>query len=796
MLALLKKEINSFFASPIGYLVIAMFLLLNGLFLWVFKGDFNILDNGFADLSSFFLLAPWILIFLVPAITMRSFSDEKKQGTLELLLTKPLSHLQIVLGKYLGALLLIIIALLPTLLYVYTVSELGNPTGNLDMGSVIGSYFGLLFLAAAYTAIGVFASILSDNQIVAFIIAVFICFFFYFGFEGLANYNMFGDALYLEKLGMDDHFKSMSRGVLDTRDLLYFISVIALFIWLTTLKLNTKSNTKIAWGKRAIFPIAIILFNVLTQNIYKRFDVTQDQRYTLSQAALNTLEHVDSPLIIDVFLEGEFPAEFRRLKTETRQILEEFALYNSEVKFNFINPIADEATRDRNVQQLAQRGLQPFQLTVKDNGKSTQELIFPWALASYNDQTVTIPLIKNKIGATDQERVSHSVQHLEYAFAEGFKKLTTGKSKKIAILKGNGELDDVYIADFLKTINTHYSIAPFTLDSVATQPQKTLDQLKTFDLIIAAKPNEAFTENEKLVLDQYTMNGGKSLWLTESVIMDKDSLFNDSGRAVAIMQDLNLNDFFFKYGARINPVMVNDMYSAPITLAIGEGNDAQFQPVRWQYAPLAESNPNHPITSNINIVKFDFANQIDTISNSVEKTVLLRSSQLTKLEGVPKEINLNIVTQEPNPESYTKSSQTLALLLEGEFTSVYKNRIKPFKLSEEKNESTATKMIIVADGDIIKNEVVRNKPQQLGFDRMTGRQFGNKEFLENAVNYLLDDNGLINIRTKEIAIAFLDTQKVTAQKSKWQIINIVLPLGILALFGVLFNYFRKRKYTS
>ena len=240
MLAILKKEINSFFASPIGYLVIAVFLLLNGLFLWLFKGEFNILDNGFADLSAFFLLAPWILIFLVPAVTMRSFSDEKKQGTLELLLTKPISTLQIVLGKYFGAFMLIIIALLPTLLYVFTISKLGATEGNLDSGSIIGSYIGLSFLVAAYTAIGIFASTLSDNQIVAFIIAVFICFFFYFGFEGLSNYNIFGDNLYLEKLGMESHFRSIGRGVLDTRDLLYFISLTIFFIVLTKLNIQKK----------------------------------------------------------------------------------------------------------------------------------------------------------------------------------------------------------------------------------------------------------------------------------------------------------------------------------------------------------------------------------------------------------------------------------------------------------------------------------------------------------------------------------------------------------------------------
>jgi len=236
MLAILKKEINSFFSSPIGYLVIGLFLLLNGLFLWVFKGDFNVLDYGFADLSSFFLIAPWILMFLIPAVTMRSFSDEKKQGTLELLLTKPISKMHIVLGKYLGALILIIIALIPTILYVYTIYQLGNPAGNLDFGSTIGSYFGLLFLVISYTSIGVFASTLSENQIVAFLIAISLCFIFYIGFEGIANLT---SNLFIEQLGMSYHFKSISRGVLDTRDIIYFLSVTVFFIVLT--KLNFKN---------------------------------------------------------------------------------------------------------------------------------------------------------------------------------------------------------------------------------------------------------------------------------------------------------------------------------------------------------------------------------------------------------------------------------------------------------------------------------------------------------------------------------------------------------------------------
>ncbi|WP_027137571.1 gliding motility-associated ABC transporter substrate-binding protein GldG [Gaetbulibacter saemankumensis] len=543
--------------------------------------------------------------------------------------------------------------------------------------------------------------------------------------------------------------------------------------------------------------IALFAINYLSSFIFNRFDLTKDKRYTLSEATTSILKSIESPLVVDIFLKGDdFPSEFRRLQRETKQLLEEFTSKNNNIVFNFINPLEDDATRDRNIQQLSVRGLTPMQLSVQENGKASQAIIFPWALASYNNQTVIIPLIKNKIGATQQELVTNSVQHLEYAFADGFSKLSTPKTKKIAVLRGNQELDDIYIADFIKKIGEYYLIAPFTLDSVSSNPQKTLKAIESFDLIIAAKPTEPFTEEEKLVLDQYTMNGGKSLWLIDAVAMEKDSLYNASGRNFAVTRDLNLTDFFFNYGVRINPVMVSTLYSAPITLAIGEGSNSQFQHLQWPYSPLAGSNNNHPVVNNLNLVKFDFANQIDTLKNNIKKTVLLESAPLSKLEGTPREVNLNLVTKKQDPKLFNKGNQTLAVLLEGQFNSAFNNRIKPLELNNLKNKSHETKMIIVADGDIIKNDVVRNEPQELGFDKWTGQTYGNKEFLLNAVNYLLDDNGLINIRSKDIAVAFLNQQKITKEKAKWQLVNILLPIVLLGLFGMVFNYFRKKHYTA
>ncbi|MFD0990916.1 gliding motility-associated ABC transporter substrate-binding protein GldG [Mariniflexile jejuense] len=543
--------------------------------------------------------------------------------------------------------------------------------------------------------------------------------------------------------------------------------------------------------------IALIGINYLSSITYKRFDLTEDKRYTLSDATISIVEDVDSPIVIDVFLSGDdFPSEFRRLQNETKQLLEEFASKNKNIAFNFINPLEDEATRERNIQQLTERGLTPMQLSVQESGKASQAIIFPWALASYNDETVIIPLVKSKIGASQQDLVTNSVQHLEYAFADGFSKLTKPKSKKIAVLRGNKQLEDKYIANFIRKLGEYYFIAPFTLDSVSKYPQKTVEKLKDFDLIISAKPTEAFSEDEKFALDQFTMNGGKSLWLIDAVAMEKDSLYNASGKNFATTRDLNLTDFFFKYGIRINPVMVSTLYSAPITLAMGEGSESQFQHLRWPYSPLASTNETHPIVNNLNLVKFDFANQIDTLKNNIKKTILLETAPLTKLEGTPREVSLSIVTQEPDPSTFNKGNQALAVLLEGKFNSVYSNRVKPFELKNELNISKPTKMIVIADGDVIKNDVSRNVPQELGFDRWTGQTFGNKEFLLNAVNYLLDDNGLINIRSKEIVINFLDQEKIADKKIKWQVINILLPLVLLGIFGVIFNYFRRKKYAN
>ena len=439
----------------------------------------------------------------------------------------------------------------------------------------------------------------------------------------------------------------------------------------------------------------LLLINMMASFVHIRFDLTEDKRYTLSKPTIDIIQSFENPIIIDILLDGNLPPEFIRLKEETQQLLEEFASENGNIKFGFVNPLEGVEEINGAITDMQALGLTPTRVTVEDNGKVSQEIIFPWAMVNYKNTTVKVPLLKNKLGATAEERVNNSVQHLEYAFADAFTKINIKKKKQIAIIKGNGEFDDIHIADFLTSIRDYYNIGAITLDSIDSNPQKVLDQLKTYNLALIAKPTEPFTDAEKYVMDQFITNGGKSVWLIDQVHMELDSLLNEKGVAMAMPRDLNLRDFFFHYGVRLNPVLVNDLYFTQIVLASGEGNDSQYNPVPWYYHPMVFSRNDHPINTNLEAVRFQFANSIDTIKNDNRKTVVLQSSPLSKTDGTPKQISLDLIGTPPDKTIYDKGNEPLGVLIEGEFTSAFSKRIKPIKLDNHLEKGTQNKMLVI-----------------------------------------------------------------------------------------------------
>jgi len=559
------------------------------------------------------------------------------------------------------------------------------------------------------------------------------------------------------------------------------------------------SASKNNFKKIAVTIAIVIALNFAGHFAFKRFDLTADKRYTLSETSMNIVSEVKEPLYIDVFLEGEFPGEFKKLQTETQQLLEEFKAQNPDIIFQFVNPLEDEDKKEETLQSFLERGLTPVNVTVNDKGQQTQEIVFPWAVATCGDRVVKVPLLKNMMGASTAEKVVSSVQHLEYAFANAINTVSKAKQKKVIILNGNGELEDRYIADFIKAVRDNYFIAPFTLDSVPTNPNGTLEHIKKYDLAIIAKPTETFTDEEKQVLDQYIINGGKTLWLVDQVNMEMDSLYNETGSNLAFPRDLGLNDMFFKYGVRIRPDLIFDLQNTPIALATGEqGSATQYTQYPWFFSPMIYPTTNNPIVTNLDGIKFEFANPIELLGNNIKKTILLHSSQsASRLVGTPAQVSLEMVSLRPERKEFEgKGDYPVAVLLEGQFHSVYENRVLPFKDAAFKNSGKANKMIVVSDGDVIKNQLDKNgQPLELGYDKWTNNLYANKEFMMNCVNYLLDDNGLINIRSKEVDLPILNKEKVVEEYTYSQVVTVAVPIVILLLFGVIFTFLRKRKYS-
>lgn len=544
--------------------------------------------------------------------------------------------------------------------------------------------------------------------------------------------------------------------------------------------------------------VALLALNFVSSFVFSRFDLTHDNRYTLSEPSLNIISEIQAPIEVEVYLEGNFPLEFRRLQTEIKQILEEFSAYNNNIVYKFVNPIASEENSLQVIEQMYKEGYKPISVTVNDKGKQSQEVVFPWAKVTFQGRTARIPLLKNAMGASTEEKVNTSVQHLEYTFVDAFNKVLHEKSKKIAIIKGIGEVNDIYMADFLMSLRDSYYIAPFTLDSVSIDPKKALAQLKEYDLAIIAKPSKPFSEDKIQVLDQYVINGGKSLWMLDQVQAEMDSL-SMNGSMLAYPKDQSLGELLFKYGVRLNPNLVKDEMGTPIKLATGQqGSETVYEEFTWKFAPFAMSSSNHPIVKNIDGVKFDFANSIDTLKNDIKKTTLLQSSPYSKIVGVPSEVSLNVIAEEVTPEMYKDQGNIpLAVLLEGNFTSVFNNRILPFEDSSFKNKGVENKMVVIADGDIARNQLDQNyEPMELGYDKWTNNLYGNKEFLMNSVNYLLDDTGLINIRTKDVKLPLLNKQEVYKNYDKIRALIVGLPIVLLIIFGFVFTYLRKKKYTK
>ncbi|WP_374950286.1 gliding motility-associated ABC transporter substrate-binding protein GldG [Mucilaginibacter sp.] len=799
MLSIFKKEISTYLSSLVAYVTIGVFLLVLGLFLWVFP-DTSILAYGYAGLDSMFSTAPYLFMFLVPAITMRSLAEERREGTFELLLTRPLTHLQIVLGKYLAGVAIVLFALVPTLVYYFSVHTLGTPQGNIDTGAVIGSYIGLFLLGAAFTAIGLFASSVSKNQVIAFTIAVFLSFFMYSGFDSLSTILSLQN-LGLSSLGITEHYESISRGVLDTRDLVYFIVLSTLFIWLTLFVIHRQLKKKLV-NTAFLTTLGLMLsVSLLSTRVFTRFDFTAEKRFTLSAVSRRMVDSLQHNINVNVYLQGEnFPGGMKRLQSATRDMLSDLQAYShGKLQFAFIDPLKglSEDQQKQVFEDLDAKGIQAQNLSVKTDDGVSQKVIFPFALVTYGDRGIPVKLLQaqSSMNVTPDEQLNNSIQNLEYAFTSAIKKITRGGKERIGFTEGHGELTDLQLNDAMRSLADGFLVGRVNLSTIS------FDSLKKVSLLVVPKPNTAFTEAEKFKIDQYVMRGGRVLWALDQVSAEMDSLRGHADQ-LAFNKRLNLDDQLFDYGVRINYDLIADMNAMQIPVNTGNvGGQPQIQMLPWLFYPIYVPLSKHPIVKNLDGISSQFASTIDVLNAKyIKSTVLLASSPFNKKISTPHTLSLQALQQEPDPKDFQSQPKNVAVLLEGSFKSVFRNRPVPDSVNEQvavTAQSKPTKMVVLSDGDLLKNQVgADGSPYPLGYDRYSQKSYGNKNLLLNIADYMTDDSGLISLRSKEIKIRMLNRARIRNEKLFWQLINNIVPIGAVLIFAIFQHYIRRRKYAQ
>ena len=800
MRQILKKELNQFLSSLIAYVVIGVFLTGIGLLMWVFP-DTSVLNYGFADMESLFSLGPFVFMFLIPAITMRMLAEEKKNGTLETLLTSPLTEWQIVLGKYLAAWLLVIFAVLPTFIYFYSVYQLGNPVGNLDVPGILGSYLGLILLGGVFTTFGLAASAYTDNQIVAFILAIFLCFFMYTGLSSIADLFPANTAIYIEDLSLSYHYDALSRGLIDTRDITYFISVIIFVLIITHWKLVARKLSYRPIRARLIKRVtlgllALLVFNILAANFFFRFDLTEDQRYTLNPATKDMLRQIDKPMTIEVLIDGNIPAGFERLKRSIVETIEEFNVYTQgEIAYFFTDPSAAETTEQRkeNFEYLMQQGFEPTRVFDTEDGRQTQKVLFPYVIIRYDQKAAGVRMLKGSQNANAQRQLNQSIEGIEFELAVGIQRLASIDRKRIGLVRGHQELDSLDIAGFLGEMIQYFDIDEIQLVDPTV--------LRQYDALLVGKPLTPFSPAELYALDQYVMHGGNAVFLVDALEVNMAQAAGSGTIARPI--DHGLDEMLFRYGIRINDDYIQDIQNFGRYPVVLDGADNVIN-LPWPFFASVNQFNAHPITKNLDAVYARFFSTIDTVkAEGVVKTPLMRTSPYTRVFSSPARVAFEDYANQPEVELYNHGGEYIGYLLEGNFTSLFKNRVLSDSIDKSYylDRGMPARIVVVSDGDLMRNDknLQTGAPYELGFNPFADQgeklKYANSDFLFNTLAYLTDENGLITSRSKEITLRPLDRVKIQEDRLYWQLLNMIAPLLLLMSFGMVRAYFRKRKYA-
>ena len=567
------------------------------------------------------------------------------------------------------------------------------------------------------------------------------------------------------------------------------------------MKVNSKRNQSLL--QLGLFAGVLLFLNVLGNTFYNYYDLTEDKRFTLTDASVDMMEKINEVVYVKVLLEGEFGGAYKRLQNSVRELLDDYRSISPNLEYDFENPLAG-TTEEKNARAelYAKSGIYPINLKVLTSDTKKEQRTYPYALIFFQGRETAVNLLENNVpGMNPELAINNSINLLEYKITGAVKKLMTVRKPVVLYTTGHQELNSIQTSDLDAELIKNYDLNRINLDSVV--------QINSdVDVLIVAKPLQPFSEKDNFKIDQYVMNGGRVLWLLDKVAASIDSM-RITGQHLAMPMELNLDRLLFKYGARIQPNLVMDLECTPIALQTGViGDKPQFELFPWYFYPRVTSRSDHPVAKGIDRVNLFFPNVIDTIETrggAVKKEILLATSDYSRYQRVPVNLTFDILRDKPNPAVYNKPNLPLAVLLEGNFPSEYENRVTESLLAglrdlkiEFKKVSEPTRMIVVSDGDIAISRLDRQtqKPLPLGLNPYDKYQYANKQFLMNAIEYLHDDKGVIEARGKEVKLRLLDRVKAKEEKTKWQLINILFPIIGLALFGIIYNWLRRRKYAS
>jgi len=812
MWAICKKEWAHYFGSLSGYLIISFYLLVNGLLLFVLP-NFNVLDFGYTSLQVYFDFAPWILILLIPAITMRSFSEEYMQGTYEILKSLPISSRAILIGKYLGVVSITILAILPTFFYAIVLNYL-SAVGGIDWGATIGAYIGLIALAAVYVAVGVYMSSVTKHTMIALLGAILISIFLYKGFDWIADLQFFqnGYDFYIRQLGLSAHYQNLNKGAIGLQDILYFITILVLFGLGSIEQLSGKF--KYSWVL-----LVMLLLNISSHLYPLQIDLTKDQRYSISSQSKLLIQDLKQPVKIHFYLGGELPAHYKKLELSTIQFLDQLQQINP-TWISWDQTVPGELFKDSALMifydSLQKQGLpiDRFQNTGTITDKKVDQLLVPGLLIEVEGQkSIAIDLRSSKqffkpynivkeLPEIDIEASFNAAEALlEYKIVQDIYLMNRTVRPSIAYLVGNGEPLDYTVNDLGQSIKNQYNLGVFDL-------KKGFPDASKINTLLIVKPTIPFTELDQLKIDQYILSGGNVIWALDPLFAEYDSLRNTAGAYLAYDRGLGLEAQLFKYGVRVNPNLVQDLNCAKLPMVVGvdAAGAPTIQRVPWPYYPFAQAGSEHPMVQNMDRVLTAFPASLDTVrAIGIIKTILLTTDTTSRIISSPTMIQLNSGQQEGELASFTKKSIPVAVLLEGQFKSAFAGRLTSslmdsVQLASGKafisNGNKPAKQIVLSDADLITNFVdVQKGPLPMGMIPYEGVQFANPVFFQNMIAYLNEPVSLLEARKKNLVLRRLDPGKV-AENRLW--IQLVLLIGPLFLLGLGYwgaFYFRQSRFA-